>query len=994
MGDPGGFSISPEDISSLNEHKDLDALKKHGGVKGLAATLCTSLEGGIPADAKGDLSVEGRQRIFGVNRFKEVESKSLGALFYEQLSDPTLILLMVAAAASLALGLGIKEEREHRGYLDGIAILVAVVVVSTVGAVNDYQKDQQFRVLNKQKNIIDVTVFRGGEEMLIPNDELVVGDLLVLDAGDKMVADGVYVDGHGLTLDEASLTGESDPVKKSDSEPFCRSGTQVTEGSGKVLIVSVGEDSEWGRTLALVQGESEDTPLQEKLGVLATNIGKAGTAVAVVCFIALTVLWMIKYDGGKASKINEVLGYFLFGVTIVVVAVPEGLPLAVTISLAYSMKKMMKDNNFVRVLAACETMGGATCICSDKTGTLTQNRMTVTQGWFAGRSCDDVPSAESLGPVVTDVLAQSVAINSKAFLMDGAGGEVQFVGNRTECALLVLLRKLGADYKALRKDAAVDHLYGFSSERKSASVLIRTGTGFRLYCKGAAEIVLDRCTAQMAEGGESRSLSNAEKAAVADRITAMATSGLRTLAITYRDLSEVAVAGMDLDAAPPEDDLTLIAVVGIKDPLRPEVPDAVKACKGAGITVRMVTGDNVHTAEHIARECGIMTDGIAMEGPVFRKMSPEELAPLLPRLQVLARSSPKDKYHLVQMLKAAGEIVAVTGDGTNDAPALKESHVGLAMGIAGTEVAKEASDIVILDDNFSSIVKSVLWGRSVFCNIRKFLQFQLTINLVALTLAVIAAITGKGTPLNVLQLLWVNLIMDSMAALALATEDPTPDLLEEKPNGKDEPLISRTMWKHIVIQGIFQLAVLLLLLYGMPTLDDYEFPDKCKVPVTDLADGVLCRVDKEPARVDYYSLPNCAEGVEPCAAFDLDHAKWDAAEERYEDLLDDAETAVNSVIFNTFIMMQLFNEFNARKICDEINVFAGITHSRIFLYVYVITVVVQVLIMQFAGTVFHVDALSATEWGVGIAIGFISMPVSLLTKLLCGCLPSGKVAPA
>jgi Ca2+-transporting ATPase len=700
---------------------------------------------------------------------------------------------------------------------------VAVLVVSLVASGNDYQKDLQFRKLNAQKERVEIKVVRGGVEQLVLNTDLVVGDIVRLITGDKVAADGVLLASQGLVIDEASLTGESDPIKKSvEASPWVRCGTQVSEGSGTLLVTAVGVQSEWGRTMAMVVGETGDTPLQEALTVLAAAVGKVGLGVGVLCFTVLLIRWCVENRGFPVKQFAEgPLRFFIFAVTIIVVAVPEGLPLAVTISLAYSMRKMMKDNNFVRVLAACETMGGATTICSDKTGTLTENRMTVVAARLGGRGAAlarPPPPREALDPDLATHLELNCALNSKAFLVEpkakaavGAEGEgeggaaaggkptkkkakaatggaagvaaaaatlntsadgVGFVGNRTECALLMLLRGWGTPYKALRDAHAgrVVREYDFSSERKMASVLVThpdpasaAKGACLLYAKGAAEIVVRRCVAAYSPGGAPPApLGDADRDALVEEVTAMAASGLRTICLAQKDVPASALPGGSAPEKPFEDGLTLMGIVGIKDPVRGEVPAAVATCQDAGITVRMVTGDNIHTARHIAAECGILSEGgLAMEGPDFRALPEAELVALLPRLQVLARSSPADKLVLVRTLKGMGDIVAVTGDGTNDAPALKESDVGLAMGIAGTEVSKEAADIVILDDNFSSIVKAVMWGRSVFANIRKFLQFQLTVNFVALVVAFVAAVTNGETPLNVLQLLWVNLVREN-----------------------------------------------------------------------------------------------------------------------------------------------------------------------------------------------------------------------------------------
>jgi Ca2+-transporting ATPase len=456
-------------------------------------------------------------------------------------------MLMVAALISTILGAAIPAEREESAWTEGVAIWVAVLVVSLVGAGNDWNKDRQFQKLNAQKDLIDVKVVRGGKQKVVPNVDLVVGDVVLLDTGDKVVADAYTLpEGlHGLTIDEASLTGEADPIKKGlpGGDAWVRSGTRVTEGSGRALVVAVGPRSEWGRTMSLVVGESGDTPLQEKLGVLATAIAKVGVLVAVVCFVVLLIRWMVENQGFPLDEFaSGPLEFFIFAVTIVVVAVPEGLPLAVTISLAYSMGKMMKDNNFVRVLAACETMGGATAICSDKTGTLTENRMTVVEGWFAGASYAAVPEKGALPAAAQDAIEEDIALNSKAFLTEENDGSVGFVGSRTECALLLMAtRDWGGDYRARRELAAdrIAEVYGFTSERKMASVLVRRdaadGGGLRLYNKGAADWVIAKCVASLDAAGKRVPMGEAERAGLMAVVEEMAGRGLRTLCLAYRD---------------------------------------------------------------------------------------------------------------------------------------------------------------------------------------------------------------------------------------------------------------------------------------------------------------------------------------------------------------------------------------------------------------------------------------------------------------------------
>lgn len=621
-----------------------------------------------------------------------------------------------------------------------------------------------------------------------------------------------------------------------------------------MLVLAVGVNTEWGRTLALVADDHPPTPLQEKLEDLVVLIGKIGTVVATLVFIVLVIYYIVDSvhpravapcnetttnrtctpdnpynfsnpDGciplcsdpegepvegepdeitlpttWKPASLMEVLAGFIVAVTIVVVAVPEGLPLAVTISLAYSVKQMFDDQNLVRHLSACEVMGGATNICSDKTGTLTEGRMSVAECTLGGKAYKaSALQAQNLEGDLGTLFVESLVLNNDdGELLREPGKQIQFLGNPTECAMLVLSERLGCEYKRLQSRYPPTKKWGFTSARKRMSSIINKDGFYRLYCKGAAEIVLAKCSYYMtADGLRAEEISEGLRKNLRNQIEGYARQGLRALTLAYRDFDS-ARWNDNKDGNGFEEDLILIGVVAIEDPLRPEVPDSVLQCQRAGITVRMITGDNILTARKIASDCHILTpDGTAMEGPAFEQLTDIEALNALTTLQVLARSRPQDKLRLVELLTGAGEVVAVTGDGTNDAPALSAASVGLAMGLAGTEVAKNAADIIILDDNFASIVKSVLWGRCIYDNIRKFLQFQLTVNVVALVVAFLGAITKYGTPLTAVQLLWVNLIMDTMAALALGTEKPTPNLLLRKPYGKKGKLITMLMVRNI-----------------------------------------------------------------------------------------------------------------------------------------------------------------------------------------------------
>lgn len=1036
------YKVSVDELTRINENKDMEALGGLGGVPGLAEMLSVDVHKGLEPEGSGADSVENHRTAFGANKYKEVPPKSFFLLVWENLQDTIILILMAAALVSTILGAALPESREENAWLEGVAIWIAVVAVTAVGAGNDWSKDQQFRKLNAQKDLIEIKVIRGGKSTLVLNPDIVVGDIMILDQGDKIIADGVVIDSQGLVLDEASLTGESDPVKKNEQDPWIRSGTTVSEGSGKMLVVAVGERSEWGKTLGLIADAGDDqTPLQVLLDGLATAIGYFGIAVAVSCFIALLIEWCVENNGFPISEINNdgPIQFFLYSVTIIVVAIPEGLPLAVTISLAYSMKKMMKDNNFVRQLAACETMGGATAICSDKTGTLTENRMTVTEAWFFGSKLDSIPETPPLRPADLNILVNNAALTSQAFLTEEKTktGEVRtgFVGNRTDCALLLLLRSWGFSYEKIREEHESLRVrkFDFTSARKMASYLVKQGDGYRLYNKGAAEWVLQRCEFQYDEYGQVVPMTASSREQLLEIVTNMAKRGLRCICLTYKDMpaqdpSRGPDWTEDVDAL--NQHLIACAIVGIKDPVRKEVPAAVETCKRAGITVRMVTGDNIFTAKHIARECGILTseEQECLEGPVFREMNEETLIPLLPRLRVLARSSPEDKLMLVRALKKQGEIVAVTGDGTNDAPALKESHVGLAMGIAGTEVAKEAADIVIMDDNFSSIVKAVLWGRSVFANIQKFLQFQLTVNCVCLIAAFVGALVGGHEPLTLMQLLWVNLIMDTMGALALATEEPHPDLLLAQPKRK-VVLITKTMWKHIFVISMYQLFWMMFWLYYAPRelseyyvigeeeyysqycvedlMDNYGLPN-----TTDPVNGAqyYCGImnycgfpENEAARqtpacplYGNWTLlnPNSTEpvpgdqniavcwGNTTCTANDNLNNYIDYVENQYEDERDDDYKLPLTMLFNSFIMVQIVNEICARRINDEINVFQNIHKGPIFIAVIVVTLGFQAIIVELLGFIFTCTGLSGEQWGICFAIGLGLFPVSIGLRII------------
>uniref|UniRef100_A0A671TUR4 Calcium-transporting ATPase n=1 Tax=Sparus aurata TaxID=8175 RepID=A0A671TUR4_SPAAU len=993
----GDFVVTVNELRELMELRGVDALQKvqdsYGDTEGLCQRLQTSPTEGLSGDPA---DLERRCQTFGQNFIPPKKPKTFLELVWEALQDVTLIILEAAAIISLGLsfyqppgkesescgnvsgGAAEDEGEGDTGWIEGAAILLSVVCVVLVTAFNDWSKEKQFRGLQSRiEQEQKFTVVRKGNVIQIPVADMVVGDLAQVKYGDLLPTDGILVQGNDLKIDESSLTGESDHVRKSvDKDPMLLSGTHVMEGSGRMLVTAVGVNSQTGIIFTLLGagemeedgkekkgnlpenenkkqdggvamemqplksaegGEVEDrekkktsvpkkekSVLQGKLTKLAVQIGKAGLVMSAITVIILVLYFVINtfvVEGHTwLSECTPVyvqyfVKFFIIGVTVLVVAVPEGLPLAVTISLAYSVKKMMKDNNLVRHLDACETMGNATAICSDKTGTLTTNRMTVVQTFLGDTHHRVIPDPGQLNPRTLDLLVNAIAINSaytsKILPPDVEGGLAKQVGNKTECGLLGFVLDLQQDYTPVREQIPEERLYKvytFNSVRKSMSTVIKLPDGsFRLYSKGASEIIGIGSLMQINRGD--------------CVIEPMACEGLRTICIAYRDLPSNPEPDWDNEAEIVTE-LTCITVVGIEDPVRPEVPDAIRKCQRAGITVRMVTGDNINTARAIAAKCGIIHPGddfICLEGKDFNRrirnekgeIEQERIDKIWPKLRVLARSSPTDKHTLVKGIIDSSvieqrQVVAVTGDGTNDGPALKKADVGFAMGIAGTDVAKEASDIILTDDNFSSIVKAVMWGRNVYDSISKFLQFQLTVNVVAVIVAFTGACITQDSPLKAVQMLWVNLIMDTFASLALATEPPTEDLLLRKPYGRNNPLISLTMMKNILGHGVYQLVIIFTLLF----IGERMF---------NIDSGRNAPLHSPPS--EHYTI-----------------------------------------IFNTFVLMQLFNEINARKIHGERNVFDGIFANPIFCSIVLGTFAVQIVIVQWGGKPFSCAPLNVEQW--------------------------------
>eukprot|EP01117_Protostelium_nocturnum_P004102 TRINITY_DN1538_c0_g1_i1.p1 TRINITY_DN1538_c0_g1~~TRINITY_DN1538_c0_g1_i1.p1 ORF type:complete len:677 (+),score=265.91 TRINITY_DN1538_c0_g1_i1:189-2219(+) len=667
------WSITAEELADLVKNRDSgsekDLANVHGGVEGLAKKINSDAKTGLPT-SEASTEYSARREAFGNNYIPNRPPIGYFTFLKAALSDHTLIILMIAAVVSIGLGTGFPAPGESRSiaWVEGFAILVAVAVVSNVTATNDTLKDRKFRQLTAITEDRKVRVVRGGESTIVPINDILAGDVVLVETGDFIPADLILIEGSSLRSDESSMTGESDAVKKNAANPWLLSGCTITEGSGKGLAVATGVRSQWGQIKAATQDREESkTPLQEHLETLAENIGKLGVLIAVLTLIGLFIRWGIDtfktqgVSGWNSYYLGQWVRFLITAITIIVVAVPEGLPLAVTLALAYSMLKMMKDQNLVRHLAACETMGGATNICSDKTGTLTQNRMTVVKLW-AGKVIEEQPKDKTiLNEHTLQLLNEGACINSTAFIQKRDSEKPEFIGLKTECALLMMANNLGTDYEKVRNELKIVKAWPFSSRLKRMSTIIQREEGMRIYTKGASEVILEICNQHMTDSGTVNNLTPELKAQLNKQIDAWASQGLRTLTLAYKELPSDTLIPEEGEC-PYEENLILIGIVGIQDPLRPEVSSSIATCRKAGITVRMVTGDNLLTAKQIAKECGILTEGgEALEGPVFRKLTLDQMDSIIPRLQVIARCSPEDKLTLVKRLIHHGEVVAVTG---------------------------------------------------------------------------------------------------------------------------------------------------------------------------------------------------------------------------------------------------------------------------------------------------------------------------------------------
>ncbi|HJE47664.1 calcium-translocating P-type ATPase, PMCA-type [Phocaeicola coprophilus] len=824
----------------------------------------------------------------GENLLTPPKRPSIWKLYLEKFQDPVIRVLLVAAVFSLIISI-IENE-----YAETIGIFFAIFLATGIGFYFEYDANKKFDLLNAVGEETPVTVIRNGKIREIPRKDIVVGDIVVLNTGEEIPADGTLLEAVSLQVNESSLTGELMVNKTTDEAHFddeatypsntVMRGTTVTDGHGIMKVERVGDATEIGKVARqATEQNQEQTPLNIQLTKLANLIGKAGFTIAALTFIIFTSEDLYHYlslyevnDWYQWMEIARiVLKYFMMAVTLIVVAVPEGLPMSVTLSLALNMRRMLKTNNLVRKMHACETMGAITVICTDKTGTLTQNLMQV----YEAKLDESQP----------DLIAEGIATNSTAFLEEkGENEKPSGVGNPTEIALLLWLNAQGKNYMPLREQAKIVNQLTFSTERKYMATLVDSPIQRKrvLYIKGAPEIVMSKCQ-----------LSSQEVTSFNEQLLAYQNKAMRTLGLAYKYIPEG--ASEDCSELVNEGGLTFLGIFAISDPIRPDVPDAVKKCQSAGISVKIVTGDTPGTATEIARQIGLWkpedTERNRITGVEFAALSDEEALERVLDLKVMSRARPMDKQRLVQLLQQKGAVVAVTGDGTNDAPALNHAQVGLSMG-TGTSVAKEASDITLLDDSFHSIATAVMWGRSLYKNIQRFIVFQLTINVVALLSVLLGAFFGTELPLTVTQMLWVNLIMDTFAAMALASIAPSMDVMNEKPRKRTDFIISPAMRNNIFGVGLGFLVILM---------------------------GLLVYFKNLPGGMDTRHL---------------------------------------TIFFTIFVMLQFWNLFNASVFGTNHSFFKDASHAMGMLGVAAIILVGQLLIVSFGGKVFRTVPLSVEDW--------------------------------
>lgn len=882
-----------------------------------------------PLTGLTDAEVVESRRLHGDNVLTPPAKEPLWRKFITKFTDPLIIILLVAAALSIGIafyeyfGLG----HDATAFLEPIGILLAVVLATGLAFIFETKADREFDILNKVNDDEPVRVIRNGQSQQIPKRDVVAGDVVMIGTGDEIPADGTLIDAVALMVDESSLTGEPACAKTTDSRDFdpeatfpsnrVMRGTKVMEGHGVFRAEAVGDRTENGKVFQAAQiDNSIKTPLDEQLERLGSLITKLGYAVAALVVVGRLGIYFSNEPFEWISFITYLLQTVMLAVTLLVVSVPEGLPMAVTLSLAYSMRRMLKTNNLVRKLHACETMGATTVICTDKTGTLTQNRMRVASMQFY--------PVEGFTQQQCDALVrEGMAVNSTASLDLSRKDDPQPIGNPTEGALLLWLHDNGCDYLELKRRAGRVAELPFSTERKymATAVVSAAEAGRRiLYVKGAPEILLTMCD-----------MPQQQRESIRATLAEYQNQAMRTLAFAFRPLAD-GEQGITPEGISGR--LAMLGIAAISDPVREEVPAAVTECRNAGIEVKIVTGDTTATAREIGRRIGLWsddtdTDRNIITGPEFEALDERQLADRVMDLKIIARARPMDKKRLVEALQAHNQVVAVTGDGTNDAPALKTANVGLSMG-DGTSVAKEASDITIIDNSFGSIARAVMWGRSLYLNIQRFILFQLTVNVAACLTVLFGAFTGTESPLTVTQMLWVNLILDTFAAMALASLPPSPQVMNAKPRDRSAFIITSHMKRRIISTGGLFFLLMMVLLYLFRHAD---------------VESLL-----QPWHLDFSSPGH----ISP---YEL------------------------SLFFTLFVMLQFWNLFNARAFGTGRSAF-HMAHCDGFVFIALLILVGQYLIVTFGGTMFSVVPLKAADWGIVIAATSAVLWVGELRRLI------------
>lgn len=878
------------------------------------------------------------RRLNGTNILTPPEKESLWSRFLEKFSDPLIIILLIAGV--LSIGISFYEyyglDEGFGVFFEPIGIFIAILLATGLAFIFELKADKEFALLNQVNDDEPVQVIRNGNTIEIPRKDVVVGDIVILNTGQEVPADGELIEAVALNIDESTLTGEPICHKTTDPKEFDKDatfpsdhamrGTKVMEGHGIMEVIAVGDKTENGKVFEAAQiDDSVKTPLNEQLDGLGNLITKISYAVAALIVVGRVIMYFT--TPGLDFEWVRFLAYFLqtlmIAVTLVVVAVPEGLPMAVTLSLAYSMRRMLKSNNLVRKMHACETMGATTVICTDKTGTLTQNQMQVYKTNFYGLA-DQKLGTDPL----SHIIEEGIAVNSTAQLDLTDPSHPKALGNPTEGALLLWLNSQGVDFQALKDRVKFVEELPFSTERKYMATVIK-GTDGReiLYVKGAPEIIFGLCR-NYPEG--------VDKSVVDKQLLEYQNQAMRTLGFAWQEVKpgEKVIENGRVVA----DNLTFLGIVAIADPVRADVPDAVREVLDAGIKVKIVTGDTPGTAKEIGRQIGLWTpedtDRNIITGPEFEALSDEEVKKRVGEIKIIARARPLDKKRLVETLQANNEVVAVTGDGTNDAPALKTAHVGLSMG-DGTSVAKEASDITIVDNSFSSIGRAVMWGRSLYQNIQRFILFQMTVNVAACLIVLAGAFMGTESPLTVTQMLWVNLIMDTFAAMALASLPPSEAVMHDKPRSRTAFIINRPMWWSIIgVGGIFFLLLLGLL---------YIFEHYSVNSMTEIFSFI-----PQPA----------ADGGNPTLTpYEL------------------------SMFFTIFVFLQFWNMFNARAF-ETGRSALHFKDCNGFMLIALFIFVGQIVIVEIGGQFFNVTPLRFTDWAIIIGSTSFVLWIGELVRLL------------